>query len=360
LVTAPAGAAEINTYRAGAAYLKTPAQSYQQCEAQCRGDAACRGWNFIRPNPSAQSGICEFNARFARPVTSPISVSGEVHTEVDTLMSRAVPGQGHTIRVGTPVMPKPQTRRIVRRQPVAPARPIVKANVQRRIPARVQDRVQDSVQTGTPATKPVNPHKPRIYGGPIASPPPAGTLPPQAHMTMAEREQAVTRLSREQVTRRQILAAQRRAIQGQTIQRQTIQRQPIHRQARPGQEVYRRPAPDMAPQAGGQIQAALPQTSAPQTGRPQDTSMQARQMTAMSQRIAPPQNRQTVPVRGGTVPSLYGNLNDDLTTGMTPVPRPETAPDNPADPDAPISTVHPAPVTPVRSTPLVPSALAGG
>jgi len=48
---------------------------------------------------------------------------------------------------------------------------------------------------------------------------------------------------------------------------------------------------------------------------------------------------------------------------MTPVARPSTAPDNLANPDAPVSTSRAAPTTPVQSAPLTGQAaptLAGG
>jgi len=50
--------------------------------------------------------------------------------------------------------------------------------------------------------------------------------------------------------------------------------------------------------------------------------------------------------------SLYGSLYDDLTQNMTPVPRPQTAPDQVNNPDAPLATSRAIPVVPVQTVPL--------
>ncbi len=332
-VSVPALAADVNSYRAGEAYLKSPAQSYTQCEAQCRGDAACRGWNFVRPNMKTRSGICEFNARFASPIASPISISGEIHTEVDSMLSRAVPARGHIVRVGTPVMPKPETRRIVRREKLLAPKPVVRANVQKRIPAKPN-------MTG-PAAKPVDPRQPRIYGGPVQK------------MTAAAREKAVTRLTRQQVYQRQLLAAQRRTAAGMDMRARPLNATAASPVARPTIRQPQAPASRQRPYGRAQYGQA-------QYGQPRYAQPPRQPINTVAQRVHPPQAGQQVPVRGGQVPSLYGALNDDLTTGMTPVPRPRSVPDNPADPDAPLSTVHPAPVAPVNTAPIVPTGLAGG
>lgn len=109
-------AADRNTYRPGQAYLKTTANSHTVCEQQCRGDAQCRGWNFVRANPRTTTGICEFNKRSANPISSPVSVSGEVLTSIDPLMSRAVPTGARTVRVGTPAITKPNPAKVMTRR----------------------------------------------------------------------------------------------------------------------------------------------------------------------------------------------------------------------------------------------------
>lgn len=296
-------ATEFNTYRAGQPYQKITAINYKQCAAQCRGDAACRGWNFIKPNKAARSGICEFNARLANPIPSPVSVSGEIITDADAMLSKAVPSQSsHTIRVGTPIVaPKRKVRKIIRK-------PIPQAKSAKPT-AYKAPRTQLSQNSRQAINKNINPQ-------------------------MAVRKNLVTRLSREQVYQRHLKAAQRRLIQNQANINQAK-----HAQA---------PRPSaIANYQQNQVQKPVaPQIKAPQIGSKQATPMQAGNAQQQAANFAPQ--------------SLYGSLNDDLTKNMTPVPRPQTAPDRPDDPDAPISTVKPAPVTPVKSEVLIPAGLAGG
>lgn len=315
LLTSTVGfAADNYTYRAGQVYLKTAAMDYSQCEAQCRGDAACRGWNFVRPNPRSRSGICEFNARKAVPVSSPVSMSGEINTGVDALMSHAVPlteMQGHTVRVGTPIVPK---REIPKRRIAAPkmaTAPI--AGHQRRIVRRMPIPAAGQIPTAAdykrtlPAQKP-DVRTPRIYGGEA----------PKVQAQPQQRPMQKRPMTREQIYREQMLAAQKRAAL----------------QAAPQQRMPQLFAPQPYPQGPMPSQAQMP---------PQAPVKQA-----------PPQ-AQMMPV----TPSLYGSLHDDLTKNMTPVPRPQTAPDQPENPDAPLSTTRAVPTEPVQAEPLASPAISG-
>ena len=111
IFAAGSAAAQTGTYRPGSPYAANPATAPDQCVAQCAGDAACRGWNFVQIN--AEAAVCEFNSRSATPVPSPNSISGPQAGALpasDRLVR--LPGQ-MTTRIGTPAKP----RRVVREAP---------------------------------------------------------------------------------------------------------------------------------------------------------------------------------------------------------------------------------------------------
>jgi|GEM_PF-1689958 len=342
-----ARAADQNTYRAGQPYLKTSAANYGQCEQQCRGDAACRGWNFIRPNPRSASGICEFNARLAAPTQSPISVSGIISTSIDPLMSRAIPAGTNTVRIGAPTITKraaaPQNKRptIVRRQPVPTARQAIRPTSHTR-PQQTRPQQARPQQTRQDVLKP------RIYGGtpqqaraPQAQPkqntaaqPASSSLTPEQSY-YRDQYLAQKRAQEEQIKRRQASIPPRRAISPQgrpAPQQRPMQQRPMMQQ---------RPAPS---QRSAQMPAQMIAPRGPQQlPRPQ---MQA------------PQGQQ-----GPASPALlYGSLHDDLTANMTAVPRPQTAPDNTKNPDAPLATSRAVPTEIIEVAPISPAlpSLAGG
>ncbi len=214
-------------YGTGQPYMQIPALYPVQCEQQCRGDAACGGWNFVPPNQDVRTGVCEFHAR-------PRSVGGQNSRSYRD--GNIWPGQtgqalGRTIRVGTPI-------------------------------------VSRAVPSGVPSVSP-----PRQI-----SPSTNNDLQNSAHN------------QRQQYYRQQMLAAQRRIIAQQTYQqnvgirppRQTFiplaQRgtmrfdlPPPHLQANLPQnplpqipaQIQQTPKPDANPQAV-KFQAAKPQTYTPQ------------------------------------------------------------------------------------------------
>lgn len=315
LLSVPALAADQNTYRSGSPYLKTVAHSYQQCEQQCRGDAACRGWNFVRPNAGSMSGVCEFNARNAAPTASPISMSGIISTSVDPLMSRAVPSGTNTIRVGNPSAPQAgavisrRGKTIVKRMPVPQKQRAMRPTAHTRPTAPAQN----------PAAQGQDPRKPRVYGSlnaPKMAPKAAPKPTPSAVQTAPQRN-----LTREQAYYREQYLAHKRQQQHMQAQQRQAQKRQVQ-----------------------QKQTAMMQ-------RPNTPQRQAPAMP-MQQRRAPR------PPQG-----LYGNLHDDLTKSMTIVPRPQTAPDNLTNPDAPMATSRAVPSKPVHTAPLSKPALpalAGG
>ena len=124
LMSAPAFAADLGMYRPGTPYNSAVSGGADVCESQCAGDAQCRGWNYVKPNPQAP-GICEYLSSVSTPVPSQISISGE-NMSAQSFSSRVTSGGTNTIRVGTQVtqptntvtVGQSQTSRRVVRQPV--------------------------------------------------------------------------------------------------------------------------------------------------------------------------------------------------------------------------------------------------
>lgn len=296
-----ANAADQNTYRPGTAYLKTVATHYGQCEQQCRGDAACRSWNFVRPNAGAASGICEFNSRMVNPVTSSVSMSGTISSNIDPLMSHAIAAGTNTIRVGTPTIirtPKVKTQQNSNRQQRQAQSAQKMPNTRKTIVKR-QPVPEQRVPQRTKYTQPIAPK--------------TGKLTPQ------------------QAYYRQQYLAQKQYQADMQRQQRLMQQQ--NTQA----PIQRRQVPQ--PQMRAQMQ----------------TPLQARRPIAYqrSQQYSP----QSMPQQGPQ--GLYGSLHDDLTQNMTSVPRPQTAPDNIANPNAPMATSRVIPTVPVQTIPMTNSAMPG-
>ena len=112
------------TYRPGSPYSAAQATDAAVCSAQCSGDAACRGWNFVRSNPRQKSGICEFNSLAVDPIQSPVSVSANISSVSN------ITGQNHiistgvrTTRIGSPSPARPRiTQASTPTKTVSPAR----------------------------------------------------------------------------------------------------------------------------------------------------------------------------------------------------------------------------------------------
>ena len=281
-------AADPNTYRPGQAYLKAAANSHEVCEQQCQGDAQCRGWNFVRPQPRTATGICEFNARAAMPVSSAISISGEITTSIDPLMSRAIPAGTRTRRVGTPATKA--------RKPVNPAQQQTRVN---RMPIPAPQLSLNPTGYTSPGVALAEPGQSNVYG----------RIDKQRKIGSPTQHQMLT--PQQQHYRQQFLAERQRAEQFLTQQHAAMRQKKIQRP-----------------------QVARPIVSAPQPIVPR--------FDAQAQQAVPSFQQ----------PSLYGTLHDDLTKGLTPVPRPQTAPDNLNNPDAPVATSRATPVKDVEAAPL--------
>ena len=359
LLSAPAFAADLGTYRPGSPYHSVVAPGADVCQSHCAGDAQCRGWNYVKVNPRAP-GVCEFNSKTASPIESAISISG------NGSMSAApnlVQGGTNTVRVGTSVTPKarPQvrqaspTRRVVRKavpQQIRPQQTVARTPSARGLSLTEQ---QNNYRRGTGHAKPAPQTRQQVQ--------------PQRHMT------------REQYMRQQQAARQQQAQrpQVQNPRGPRLMRDP--RIAAPQQQAPR--FQHNLDGAGRRMTApqGYPAQTAPQnTGRPPvgvPISPQARrpQVRPQAQRPQGPLPRSSAanPVthqnvggrqaqaqqRGAYQPgltaeqaqqSLFGSLNDDV---RTPKPLLQA----PRDPNVPIATAQSRPTKPVTQEQL--GALAG-
>jgi len=120
VLAVPAFAVDPGTYRPGMTYDSISAANANICESQCSGDAQCRGWNFVKINPTQTTGICEFNAREAAPVPSPYSISGDNISQFRS--AKLIQGRNNTVRVGDVAgsvqRSAPATKRRVVREPI--------------------------------------------------------------------------------------------------------------------------------------------------------------------------------------------------------------------------------------------------
>ncbi len=397
-------AADQNTYRAGSAYLKTIAPSHQQCAVQCQGDAACRSWNFVRPNAGSVSGVCEFNNRSAIAIKSPNSMSGIMHTNVDPMMSRAIEGRTNTIRVGSPAAPQSRAivqrrgQRIVKREPVSPQNRNIKPAMHTRpdaprniAPQRLQEQ------------------RPRRQQGPKPQEQQRKEPNPQQRATRQQKQQQRIRFKNQQQQNQKQAAERgktpnnmapnqkRLAAQQASLKKQDA-RPDTQPPLTPEQEYYRdqylahleqkkeslkargqqtmRPPQQRAPQMPMQQQrhAPMPQQKRPAPMPMQKTMQQQRPMPQQKplqkpmmpnmQRPQMPNPQQQAALRQQQAmrqqQRLYGSLHDDLTQNMTPVSRPQTAPDDLSNQNAPLATSRARPNIPVQRAPLNRPAIAAG
>jgi len=127
LFSTPVFAADLGTYRPGTPYSSSVAGGADVCESHCSGDAQCRAWNYVKPNPRV-SGVCEFLSSASSPIASQISISGEGYTG-SFQSSRITSGSTHTVRVGT--QGKPASNTVTPRQPTSTRRVVREAVPQR-------------------------------------------------------------------------------------------------------------------------------------------------------------------------------------------------------------------------------------
>lgn len=386
LLLAPASfAADRGTYRPGMAYDSIRATDAGICEAQCSGDAQCKGWNFVTVNPNAGQGVCEFNAQDAAPVPSPISISG---TNAPSYRSATViPGRSNTVRVGTPDAPTlsapSPTRRVVR-EPVPQAMPTRNASFKRPVnPADMQNlslTEQQNLQRRT-----------RQNSTPLAGSAPTRPTSPQMRAPAFQhslddrraRQPGAQHSRAQQPAPNPMMQADPRLIQHmqqqQMMQRQTMQTQPQQPQPRGAQRARRGEAyatrPVLSPQGRatpplGQPQYPIntqrptaspsatsptpapngmlpPQAQRPQMPQPHMQRSPMPQPQAQRPQVRIPAEMSPQMSAGTAQDSLFGSLYDDVK-----VPRPIDPAAVAANPDAPIPTVANVPVQPVQSGPL--------
>ena len=385
LLSAPAFAADLGTYRPGSPYHSVNAPGADVCESHCAGDAQCKGWNYVKVNPRAP-GVCEFNAKNVSPIESAISISGVGGASIAPNLMQ---GDTNTIRVGTSVTPKrksrtvtvgrtPSGRRIVREavpQRVQPSKTVARRPVQGGSLTAQQNQYRQKTGHVAPQTR-----------QPQASPQARPQGYPQARQQQPRPQQQA---ARPQMRQQQV------GPQGQRLMRDPRIQAPQQRQQGPRFQHNLDGAPSVPPQnmmarphSPQGRQAPQQQTSAPQ-GRPpigvpigpqgqQQIQQQIQQQTMAPRRTAPVPQQRAIPKASVNDPvthsngaqrvqaaaqrqaqltyeqaqqSLFGKLNDDVQA-----PRPMTT--APSDPNAPIPTSQARPTEPVTQGTL--GALAGG
>lgn len=182
-VSGPAFAGDLNTYRTGNAYLKVPAPGAQSCEAQCNGDAQCKGWNFLRSGAPNGSGICEFNSQISGLSAHPYAISG-LASSSSYAGGTLVQGATRTTRIGQPVTIRPQIRPQLQQASTRPMQRQI-----RRAPAPVTRTRQFIPQQTAPVSRPIlqrsDLRKPATLGGPLSQVRP--TTPPKSQVKVPQR-----------------------------------------------------------------------------------------------------------------------------------------------------------------------------
>ena len=293
-------ASDIGTYRAGNSYMSVPAQSPDQCNSQCKGDARCKGWNFVRVAPEQM--ICEFNAVRVAPIASAISISGDNLSAGPSY--NLVQGGERTTRVG--YVPAAQSYSQNRSQMSAPK-------------AVTQPRRRFIRQAPQPKIMPQRAAQQR----------PAQMFRPQLDTAGPARPYPMTT--------RQTQQAPRQAVSPAISQFKPM----LDASAAPiTEQPYAAPAPQpvSAPELPASAQMQPPPPTVPSLSQmPSNTPSPSIESGLAGGPIA------------GNLPrnsSLYGSLYDDVKA-----PRTLGAMDIPVDPDAPISTVKSVPVDGRKTAP---------
>ncbi len=366
LLSAPAFAADLGTYRPGSPYHSVVAPGADVCQSHCAGDAQCRGWNYVKVNPRAP-GVCEFNSKIANPIESAISISGNGARSAAPNLIR---GGTNTVRVGTSMAPKarPQTRQ------ASPTRRVVREAVPQRVRPQQTVARTPSVR-GLSLTEQQNNY--RRSTGHAKHAPQTGQQMPQAQQQITREQYMRQQAARQQHAQRpqvqnprgprlmrdpriapQPQAPQVRPPQFQRPQFQhsldgaerrmtATQGYPMQRGTAPAPQNTARPpiGVPITSQTRPQAQGSLPRSSAANPVTHQNAGQkqtEARQRAAyLAQAPMSAQQAQQ---------SLFGSLNDDVR-GPKPLLQ------APSDPDAPIATAQSRPTKPVTQEQL--GALAG-
>jgi len=404
LLSAPAFAADLGTYRPGSPYHSVVAPGADVCESHCAGDAQCKGWNYVKVNPRAP-GVCEFNAKSVSPIESAISISGQGGA---SLAPNLLKGDTNTVRVGTRVTPKPRSntitvgktpsgRRIVREavpQRVQPSQTVARRPAAGGSLTAQQNKYRQATGHAAPQAHQPQAHQPQAHQPQVRQPQAQRQVRPQVRPQGYPQSRQQQPRPQQQAARPQI-GQQNVGPQGQRLLRDPRIQAPQHyRQAprfqhnldgapRAPQNQYARPQQPRPQGAQGRA-APQQQTRASQNPAPQNRSSQGRppigvpiQGPQAARRTAPVPQQKAMPRGSVNDPvthqngnqrvqaaaqqqaqlsyeqaqqSLFGSLNDDVQ-----IPRPLTA--APSDPNAPIPTSQARPTQPVSQGAL--GALAG-
>ena len=392
LLSAPAFAADLGTYRPGSPYHSVMAPGADVCENQCAGDAQCRGWNYVKVNPRAP-GVCEFNSKPANPIESAISISGQ---GAESIAPNLSVGSTNTVRVGTSaiatqrptVRRTSQTQKVVRQpipQQIRPEQMVARRNALNGN-FTTQAIQRPSVQQASPTQRIVRqpiPQQIRPDQMVLRRPVPNANLSPQQNFHRQSRahaqpwpqnpqqlqQQPAQQLAARSEAQPRLLRdpriANQRPVPGQQFQYNLdgVQRPIDPRFANPnavqgaagGLPPQGRP-PIGVPIAGKsqnlQSQAVLPQGSVnnPVTHQNAQSRIREAEIAAVQHAAQARRQSQNFSIEQAQE-SLFGNLNDDVKS-----PRPLI--NLPNDPNAPIATAQSRPSLPVSQEPL--GVLAGG
>lgn len=343
VLSAPVFAADLGTYRPGTPYYSTVAAGADVCDNQCAGDAQCRGWNYVKPNPRAQ-GVCEFLSSVSTPVSSQISISGESMSAMP-LSSRVTAGGTNTIRVGTQPAPRtittrvgqtPSGRRVVRQalpQQVQP-RTTPQAGVENMSLTEQQNLYRNG--QSRPSAKPAQAQTQPIVSGqrpvirPILDGPSRANVAPQVQQPQIRPSQVQS--SRRMTGPRRIQTNQNMPMQQFKDPRyQAGQGNPTLARPQMAQPQTQRP-PQMMHQGAAKppIGQPIPATQLPRRPQPTTPGQRLAQFKAQTQAA-----RSAVPPTGPIAlspqqaqKSLFGRLNDDVAT-TSELPTAQSVPTQP-------------------------------
>ena len=367
VLSAPAFAADLGTYRPGSPYHSVVAPGADVCDSHCAGDAQCKGWNYVKVNPRAP-GVCEFNAKSVSPIQSAISISGEGGMPAAPNLMQ---GNTNTIRVGTSTSPKPRSQTVTIGRTPSGRRIVREAVPQRVQPSKAVAR--RPVQGGSLTSQQNKYRQATGHASPQGYPQTRQPQPrPQQPQTQEQRPQQ--QAARPQMRQQQALPAGQRLMRDPRIQAPQQPQAPRFQHnldGAPSRNMMARPQQQRQPQGR---QAPQQQTSAPQgrppIGVPIGGQQAARRTAPVPQQRAMPKGSVNDPVTHANgarrveaaaqrqaqltyeqaQQSLFGSLNDDVQA-----PRPMTS--APLDPNAPIPTSQARPTQPVTQGTL--GALAG-
>ena len=358
VLSAPAFAADLGTYRPGSPYHSVVAPGADVCESHCAGDAQCKGWNYVKVNPRAP-GVCEFNAKSVSPIESAISISGVGGASISP---RLVQGDTNTIRVGTRATSKPRSstvrvgqtpsgRRIVRQavpQKVQPSQTVARMPAQSGSLTAQQNKYRAATGHASPQGYPQSrQEEPRL--------PQQAARPQMRQQHIAPQGQRLIRDPR--------IQAPQQYPQGPRFQHNLDGMPRGNMMARPNPQQGRQAPQQQISAAQGRPPIGVP-IGGPQTQQAARRTAPVPQQRAIpkasvndpvthsngAQRVQAAAQRQAQLTYEQAQQSLFGSLNDDVQA-----PRPIIA--APTDPNAPIPTSQARPTQPVEQGML--GALAG-